>query len=157
MKPIVKAVLALDLATSTGWAQRSRDGSIATGVKLFLPHTVPGERWMRFSAWLESWGNLDMVVYEEPIHHHMSGAAAEIAFAFSTRVQEFCARRDIPCRAVHNWDLKGWATGKRNASKELMLTFAKSEGWKIMQNDEIDARWLLEYTINKLLKFKGVI
>ena len=49
-----RAVLALDLGTTTGWALRSGDGAITSGTMTFRPSRFEGGgmRFLRFRAWL---------------------------------------------------------------------------------------------------------
>lgn len=65
------AALALDLATTTGWALRRPDGRIESGVACFEGGR-PGQRFLRFRYWLHEQkrridlmgGGLDQVIYE---------------------------------------------------------------------------------------------
>ena len=69
------AVLALDLATTTGWALRSADGQINSGTVSFRPSRYDGGgmRYLRFGAWLESMAadaaGIGVVHYEEVRRH----------------------------------------------------------------------------------------
>lgn len=155
---VLKKVLALDLATRTGWAIRSFDGSFASGVTPFLQTTNPGDRWDRFSMWLDAWGDghPDMIVYERPLLHHVSGASSELAFGFSTRVQEFGARRKIKTIPIHNMTLKKWATGDGRADKKKMILFARAWKLDVQDDNEADALHLLHYALKVILKKREV-
>ena len=66
-------ILALDLATNTGWAHS--DG--ASGVQSFKPRRgdSPGMRYLNLRAWLsrvQEVAPIELIVYEQP--HHRGGA-----------------------------------------------------------------------------------
>jgi hypothetical protein len=147
-------ILALDLATHTGWAFQYDNGACSSGVTPFLGTLQPGQRWIRFSAWLESFAQItpDFIFYERPILHHSSASAAELAFGFSTRVQEFCALKKIRCHSVHNGTLKKYATGSGRADKAAMLRFGRTYWPNVTDHNECDALWLLEYARKVILK-----
>jgi hypothetical protein len=70
------AMLALDLATTTGWALRSADGQILSATVSFKPSRYDGGgiRYLRFRAWLESMAqNVGCIsaVYHEAIRRHV--------------------------------------------------------------------------------------
>ena len=77
-------ILALDLGQRTGWAVRSRDGAIASGVHEFRPGRFEGGGmiWLRFRGWLqeidETSGGVGVVVFEEVRRH--AGTAASHAY-----------------------------------------------------------------------------
>jgi hypothetical protein len=70
-------VLALDLATNTGWALRSANGQIISGTVSFRPSRYDGGgiRYLRFRNWLDGVaaeaGGIDVVHYEE-VRRHLS-------------------------------------------------------------------------------------
>jgi len=124
-------ILALDLATTTGWAALV-DGRVESGTHEFVKkHSEsPGMRFLRFTSWI---GELlvltkpQVVIFEQPLIGAMKNAhVAELAFGFMTRVQEACAVRNIEYGYVHNAALKKWATGKGNAKKPEMIERAQS-------------------------------
>lgn len=151
-----RPTLALDLGSQCGWAFQCMEGSIATGVTPFLGTLNPGQRWVRFALWLEAWGESkpELIVYEEPFIHFKHRSGLGVSYGFATLVQLFAAKRDIRCVCVSARHLKKWATGNGNADKQLMLRFARSMLWEINDDNECDARWLLEYSL-KHFKLKG--
>jgi hypothetical protein len=148
-------ILALDMATATGWAT-NKFGGMESGVQRFdvKRGESVGMRWLRFNAWLqEMWsprwsvtvaaGSLpvenrdeqaiQLIVYEQ---NFLRGQApTEIAMGFSTRVHEFCARQTekgytIEHVPVGNQDLKFWMTGKRKKVEKIdMFNAALAKGW----------------------------
>lgn len=151
----MKTILALDCAGSTGWAFQHSDGLIESGVTPFLGTLNPGDRWLRFAAWLDSWDRIELILYEEPIVHFKHRNGLGLGYGFEAILHLYCAKKGIRCVGVNITHLKKWATGKGNADKALMLKFARSMGWKATSDDECDALWLLEYARKRILKSKG--
>lgn len=158
-------LLALDLATSTGWCLRE-NGRLESGVETFHPrrHESPGMRYLAFSRWLEGLvfasatnaqgltepvgpPRVQLIVYEAILGRFARGGAqAEIAAGFSTRVLEFCARHHLD----HHGDtypatLKKWATGRGNADKAAMLEAVARRWRRVDDHNEADAVALLHF------------
>lgn len=150
----MKHILGLDLGSNCGWALQDRTGAVATGVTKFLGTIEPGQRWIRFEAWLGAWGEPDLIAYEEPFIHFKHRSGLGISYGFKTVLELYAAKHEIRCVGVPTRVLKKWATGHGNADKALMLRFAQSAGWEIIDDNEIDARWLLEYARKRLIRFK---
>lgn len=152
----MKRVLAIDCGSLTGWALRDRTGAISTGETKFLPQLVHGCRWQRFYAWLNSWDDLQLIVYEAPFIHFKHRSGLGVSYGFKTLVELFAAQQEVRCIGVAPAILKKFATGHGNATKEQMAIFARSMKWDIGDDNEIDARWLLEYAMKRLIPFKEV-
>lgn len=156
-------VLALDLATKTGWALLEA-GREESGVETFdvKPHESRGMRFVKFNRWLDDFAlaigdevraRVDLIVYEQPIAHAGGNrpATIEIAMGFVTRVQEFCARYGIEHSAVYHSTLKKYATGRGNAKKPEMLE-AVARRWRRVDDDnEADAIALLHYALDEIV------
>jgi hypothetical protein len=144
----MKKILSLDLATECGWAFRSADGAIASGVTPFLGTLRPGDRWIRFSVWLDAWGDAkpDLLIYEAPFIHPKHRNGWGLAYGFTTLVQLFAAKNEIKLLSISPRELKKFATGSGGADKALMLRFARIElGYKGANDNECDALHLLHY------------
>lgn len=143
------AVLALDLATATGWAFLDDDGCLESGVQRFdlKRGESPGCRFLRFNAWLaERFVEPPRVVaYEQ--NFRRGGAATEVAAGFSTRVQEACARHGVEHLTVNVSTLKKWATGKGTADKVTMVLEARARfpGQVIEDDNQADALLVLAW------------
>jgi hypothetical protein len=149
-------VLALDMATTTGWALRE-GGATTHGVQLFelKRGESPGMRYIRFRRWLEEIGaRADIIVYENTVHSP-GAIAREIATGFATRVHEYCATRDIDYTGVWPSTLKKWTTGKGNAKKPDMLAAAIRRGWvepaADLDDNEVDAIALLHHALEEIV------
>lgn len=149
-----RAILALDLATKTGWAAISPGwGRPEHGVQDFSLHRgdSPGMRYVRFRAWLEALaGGLrpGVIVYEQA--HMRGGAATEIAIGLATRAQEVAAQIGAEHAAVHTATLKKHATGNGRAGKAEMIAAARTR-WHVEPADDnaADALCLLSYWLDR--------
>jgi crossover junction endodeoxyribonuclease RuvC len=75
--------------------------------------------------------------------------AAHIYGGLLAILSEECERRNIPYSGVPVGSIKRHATGKGNADKEKMLTFARARWGKIVTDDNhADALWILDYVQN---------
>lgn len=143
-------VLALDLATRTGWCLLE-GGTIESGVEDFAPRRdeSPGMRWIKFRRWLDYMAadrlRPDLVVFESWCAR-TPGGSGEITAGFTTRVVEFCTERKLEHSSVTPATLKRWTTGKGNANKAAMLEAVNRRfGRRIDDHNEADAIALLEY------------
>ena len=153
-------LLALDLATRTGWALRE-NGRLESGVETFdvKRGESAGMRYVKFNRWLEGLitpescsflARVGLVVYEQPFVMR-SGPAAEIALGFATRVQEFCARYGLEHTTVNGMTLKKWTTGKGNADKPAMLEAVARRWRRVDDHNEADAVALLHYALEEIV------
>lgn len=139
-------ILALDMATKTGWATNINRIS---GIQVFdvKRGESPGMRFLRCRGWLNQMldllGAIDVIVYEQA--HHRGGAATACCVGLISTVQAFAAEHAIELMAIHTGELKRWATGKGNAGKRLMIEAAKARGWSPSDDNEADAQLLLEH------------
>ncbi len=151
----MKVILALDLASETGYAVQRADGVVLTGIASFLKTLNPGDRWIRFHDWTA--GMLDfeepqLIIFEQPFIHMKHASGLGISYGFKTVLEMLAARRGIKCYGISPSELKKWATGRGNADKSLMLRYARSMGWNLSNNNEVDAMWLLHFAQDKFSK-----
>lgn len=148
-------ILAIDPGTFTGWAS-DLNGVRESGCEVFQPRRgqSPGWRFIKFNVWLYAWSakKIQLIVYEKPIRLHQSWAAAEVALGLGTRIQEFAARENIPCKVVTNNQVKQFATGNGRAEKEQMVRAAQVLKRGVLDHNEADALWLLEYAKARLVQ-----
>jgi len=137
-------ILALDLATKTGWAHSCG----LSGVQNFAPRRgdSPGMRWLEFRAWLcrvLDASPTDLIAYEQA--HHRGGAATHVAHSLISQVEAVAAKRGIEITNRHTATIKKFATGKGNSGKPVMLAAARSN-WPdiaIIDDNHADALFLL--------------
>lgn len=171
----VHTILALDIATSTGWALRDSLGHVTSGVQSFElgRGESPGMRFLRFRRWLlevtrdplptglalggggievRADGRVDVIAYERA--HHRGGAATAVCAGFAAVMQEVAADLGIELLPVHTRTLKKHATGMGNASKHDMIAAAMNR-WGIsdingpIDDDEADALCVLSWALEE--------
>jgi Holliday junction resolvasome RuvABC endonuclease subunit len=144
--------LALDLGTQTGWALHNKDQSIISGSESFKPQRFEGGgmRYLRFKKWLseikDSCDSIDAVYFEE-VRRHAGVDAAHAYGGFLATLTSWCEHHQIPYQGVPVGTIKKHATGKGNASKELMIETMRSAGYTIFDDNEADAIALLDWSI----------
>jgi hypothetical protein len=162
----MKSILSLDLGTTTGWALRSRDGSIVSGRQSFKPQRFEGGgmRYLRFTRWLSEIAVsdeteegqvkhvndtlLDQIVFEE-VRRHVGVDAAHAYGGFMSHLTSFAERHAIPYEGVPVGTIKKHATGKGNANKLMMITAMQALGHNPIDDNEADALALLRWAIER--------
>ena len=144
-------ILSLDCATQTGWATLI-NGNIESGMQDFSKRRGEsnGMLFLRFNQWLRDMIKLsdkfNLVVYE--LAHHRGGAATEIGVGLMTRAQEFAVEMGAEYTGYHSATIKKRIAGYGKASKEeIMAWFQKTTGRAPIDNNESDARAILELAI----------
>ena len=90
-----RAVLALDLGTTTGWAVRDTSGMITSGNASFKPGRFEGGgmRYLRFTRWLDEIarlvGAIGLINYEE-VRRHVGTDAAHVYGGLMGTMQAWC-------------------------------------------------------------------
>lgn len=150
----MNTILAIDPGRKTGWALLE-DGMTESGVMDFglKRGESQGMVFVRFNAWLKKMiaHHLpEVVIFEQP--HHRGGAATQLLYGMTTRIQERCDLCNIQYTAIHSATLKKYATGKGNAKKgEILKTAWVKWPKRIIQDDnEADALWMAEWGKNEL-------
>ena len=145
-------ILALDLGTHTGWALRSRDGSISSGVEDFTAtrFSSGGMKFLLFKKWLEDLqmavGGIDVLYFEE-VRRHLGVDAAHCYGAFMGQLTTFCETHHIPYQGISVSVIKKFATGKGNSGKDEMMAAAQAAGFQPKDDNEADALHLLRYVL----------
>jgi len=143
-------ILALDMATRTGWSWIVSGKVKESGVQDFTKRRGEsnGILFLRFRKWLCDTCAMvrpDLIAYEQA--HMRGGAATEICVGLQTRAQEAAAERGIESVPVHSMTLKKWATGSAKADKAAMIVKAGSYlGRPPTDDNEADAVLLGLYT-----------
>ncbi len=148
ISPAHHAVLALDLGTTTGWALRSRDGSITSGTMTFKPTRFEGGgmRFLRFRGWLAEVaglsGGVTRIAFEE-VRRHVSTDSSHAYGGFLATLTAWCEQEAIPYEGVPVGTIKRYATGKGNADKAAMIAAVRAHGFAPADDNEADAIALL--------------
>lgn len=136
-------ILALDLATKTGWAVTADGRTTDSGVQDFSKRRGEsnGLLFLRARRWLATMMTIarpELIAYEQA--HFRGGAATEICVGLQTRAQETAAEHGIPSAPVPTATLKKWAAGSGKADKSLMIArAAQLLGREPIDDNEADA------------------
>lgn len=145
-------ILALDLGMRCGWAFRHRNGkTIFSGMCDLAPASQRrfeggGMRYVRMHELLEDMYQREPVhqVFYEEVRAHKGTSAAHVYGGMQAILTAWCEHRDTPYAAIPVAQIKKFATGHGNASKEEMCAaFEAIVGRPPESPDEADAYWLL--------------
>jgi hypothetical protein len=148
-------MLALDLATKTGWALRSANRQIISGTVSFRPSRYDGGgiRYLRFRSWLESLaadaGGI-RVVHHEEVRRHLSTDAAHVHGGLLATLTSWCEEHSIAYQGVPVGTIKRHITGKGNASKQSVIAAVRERGFSPADDNEADAIAILLWAIDTL-------
>jgi hypothetical protein len=151
-RPTPPVILALDLGQRTGWAVRSRDGAIASGVHELRPSRFEGGGmiWLRFRAWLqevdEIAGGVGVAVFEE-VRRHLGTSAAHAFGGYLAHLTAWAEANRIPYQGVPVGTIKRHIAGKGNADKAAVIAAVKARGFHPADDNEADALALLNWAI----------
>ena len=148
-------ILALDIATSTGWAMWM-GGECLSGTQVFklARGESPGMRFLRFDKWLNEMVETmrpDVIAFERPSFFR-SQAAGEVVHGLLSQMQKIAAAQNINTSPVGASELKKHATGKGNAKKPDMQA-AAMQRWCFVETpgeDEADALCILAWSMEQL-------
>ena len=146
-------IVALDLATRTGWA-RWRAGDEVHHGTIALPETGPevGRFLAAFDDRLVSVLAVapDVVVFEAPwVGSDTHQATARKLMGLAGHVEFVCYRAGIACCEVNNNTVRKHFCGKgnapRKAMKAMVIAACRDRGWSPANDDEADALAMLDY------------
>ena len=146
-------VLALDLATNTGWALRSANGQIVSGTISFRPSRYDGGgiRYLRFRSWLDSIaadaGDIGVIHHEE-VRRHVSTDAAHVHGGLLATLTSWCEQHGIPYQGVPVGTIKRYIAGKGNADKQAVIAAVRGRGFNPADDNEADAIAILLWAID---------
>ena len=150
--PAAYKILALYLATTTGWALRSADGRVVSGTVSFRPSRYDGGgiRYLRFRAWLDSMAEdaagIGVVPYEE-IRRHLSTDAAHVHGGLLATLTAWCEQRGIAYQGVPVGTIKRFIARKGNADKQAVIAAVRARGFNPADDNEADAIAILLWAI----------
>jgi len=142
-------LLALDIATKTGWKSPT-----ASGTWDLTPNRgeSSGMRLIRFRAKLLEIikaENISIIAYERPAGFHKQALiiTGELVGVLKMVAEEY----HIHLACYSATEIKKFATGKGNATKEEMIKAAQRKGYDPQDDNEADAIHLYDLAINKLM------
>jgi Holliday junction resolvasome RuvABC endonuclease subunit len=152
-------ILALDIATTTGWAywvgSRTKGTLIRSGfTKVQLRRgDSRGTLFLKWEAWLRSVlkdARPHVIAYEEPAYFK-SMSAGEVVGGLIAIMSKEAAKRNISVMSVHLSTLKKHATGHGQAPKVVMQRAAMWKwGSPIKDDNQGDALCVLDWALEEL-------
>lgn len=153
-----RAILALDLGTTTGWAIRLADNSVTHGFISFKPQRFEGGgmRYLRFRRWLDEVLVASVVpshlqaigaVYFEEVRRHLGVDAAHVYGGLLATLTAWCEHHRIPYQGVPVGTIKRHVTGKGNASKAEVIAAIQATGYPVADDNEADALAVLQWAV----------
>ena len=147
-----RAILSLDLGTTTGWALRSHDGLITSGTVSFRPSRYDGGgmRYLRFRSWLDQIaadaGGLAAIYFEE-VRRHIGTDAAHLYGGFLATLSAWCESHAIAYQGVPVGTIKRHVAAKGNADKAAVMAAVRARGFSPADDNEADAIAILLWAI----------
>ena len=152
----MKAILCLDLATTTGFAVRRADGRIESGEVSFSLKKDEGQgrRYVKFRAWLvemkQAHPELAEIVYEQVMGHGAHNViAAHVYGGLLGTLQAFGEHHGIAYRGIGVSTIKKRFAGHGRASKGDVIAQCKALGFHPGGDNEADAIALLHVALDR--------
>ena len=115
-----------------------------------------GMKFLLFKSMLKdvlSTGPISSIFYEE-VRRHKGVSAAHAYGGYESHLLAFCEENNIPFLSIPVGTVKAFATGKGNASKDMMILAARKKWPSIeigpKEDDKADALWILFTGLNEL-------
>lgn len=147
--------LAIDLGTTTGWAISRADGSVVSGSECFKPRRMDSgfKRFALFWELLErlqgDHGPIEAAHYEL-VRNHLGTQAAHIYGGFEAVLGTWCHLRDVSLSSAEVGEIKRYATGFWQASKQQVIAAMRALGHNPSDDNEADALAILYHAISKM-------
>lgn len=147
-------ILALDIATSCGWALWNK-GKIKFDTELLHNSQWDGAgmRFLKLRVFLEKHKDVGMIVYEN-VMNHSSIYAGHAYGGFLAVIQQFCEEHSVPYTSYGVGQIKKSFTGSGSAKKEAMIKEARLRGHNVKDDNQADALAVLYMGLEE---FKGLL
>ncbi len=151
----MKAIIALDLATTTGFAIRRADGRIESGEVSFSLKKDEGQgrRYVKFRAWLlevKQEHELAEIIYEQVMGHGAHNViAAHVYGGLLATLQAFGEHHGIAYRGIGVSTIKKRFAGHGQATKKDVIDQCRALGFKPGGDNEADAIALLHVALDR--------
>lgn len=141
-------ILALDLGNKFGWATKQK--TIISGwERLTKGKCDPGKKFVLFNHWLQEWNDKKITdIYYEDVVRHCSRDNARAYCGYLSVLQSYAYKNNIQCIGAGVKQIKKFATGNGNATKQDMIDAAVQAGFDVQDDNQADAIHLLRYAIS---------
>ena len=152
------SILALDVATQTGWAKWHNQVT-SVGTVTFGKRGTPLVRVLaRYRDWLVDQldgGDFQAVAFEAPyIGPHTHQATARVLLGLAAVTELVCDDHDVRCLEANNSSVllhfTGKGGGKRKDKKARTIEACNDRGFHPQNEDEADALGILDFTAHFL-------
>jgi len=145
---MMQKILALDIATKTGWKTET-----TSGVWDLKPNRGESEgmRVVRFKSKVRELIDLEsitLISYERPAGFHKSSLM--VASEMVGVLKDLCIETGIDLACYSASEIKKFATGKGNANKDAMIKAATDLGFNPKDDNEADAIHLYNLTVKDI-------
>lgn len=142
--------LGFDLGDHMGWAELNehrRGYDIAFGHWELKPsgHESASMRYVRFEKHLRVALRGIYLVFYELARFHRGVQAAHVHGGYKMKLIEVCEDMGVHVKHVEVGQVKKSATGKGNASKDMMVAAARAAGYPVETDDEADAIFIVRH------------
>ncbi|HXF87325.1 MAG TPA: hypothetical protein VNK48_03090 [Xanthobacteraceae bacterium] len=147
-----RALLALDLGTTTGWALRLAGSAVMSGSVSFRGSRFDGGgmRFLRFRGWLDGIAadaaGIEAIYFEE-VRRHIGTDAAHLYGGFLATLSAWCEEHGIAYEGVPVGSIKRHVTGKGNADKSAVIAAIRARGFDPKDDNEADALAILLWAV----------
>lgn len=145
---MVNKILALDIATKTGW--RTKTSSGVWDLKNNRGES-DGMRVVRFKAKVREiigLEDINIVSYERPAGLHKSSIM--VASEMVGVLKDLCIELNVQYASYSATEIKKFATGAGNANKERMIRAAIDLGFSVIDDNHADAIHLYNLTVKDI-------
>ena len=152
-------VLALDLATTTGWAYGKPGSTPSFGhMRLTPPSMSRGVAYRAFRRWLDTWWSAaphnkpDLIVFESPavpsiMRGHTNIDTTKLLIGLCEHLEEWAYDR-VELREASVSQVRSHFIGKNfkaSLAKPMVMERCQELGWRCETHDELDACALWDY------------
>ena len=142
-------VLTLDLAGRTGWADCQCDGTVQSGVRVFIGENV-GRRFDNAFVILSKLFHTRkpaIVFVEMPFTKRPGDLAARTQYGYHAFVHLLAHERGVEVVEAPSTSVKLLWTGSGRANKAAMVAEAEARGFQPQDDNEADALAVLNYAL----------
>ncbi|MFM7012037.1 MAG: hypothetical protein ACKO0Z_22360 [Betaproteobacteria bacterium] len=148
-------ILALDLASVTGWAIGDESSTKQSGITKLsrkVGFSEDGSRYLSLRTFLMAkraeYETFEAIFYEQ-VQRHVSTYSAQMYGGFKAVTLVFAEQSKIPVYGFGVGEIKKHATGSGVASKDQMMGWARESGYSPADHNEADALAILSLARNR--------